>query len=346
MRTSNFLGDGRLRLVTSVASRTDLRRPRDGRPRFDRAILPGGYQRFTVDATSPDGSLSLVVSALIGNPFSPAYARARARGDRRPLSFCALGVALHGPSSSLRSMRERSIQASARSADGLEIGASSMRRIGDDLVIDIDERTTPFGGGVTSLLGRELRGRVVVRAEGAPAGSFFLDRAGEHTWWPVMPSARVEVDLVEPGVRFLGQGHHGVSAGDVPLEESFTGWSWSWGSAGRGRTFLMYEGSERGGGGRSHPLSVDEAGCVRRLTGLFANDLPLTGWRLPRSAPGDRPVDGTVLRELEDTPFHARSLVRTRLGGQPVTMMHEALSIDRLRSSWVQLLLGLRMGRG
>jgi len=52
-----------------------------------------------------------------------------------------------------------------------------------------------------------------------------------------------------------------------------------------------------------------------------------------------------VVRTLEDTPFYARSVVRTQLCGQTVEAMHETLSATRFASPMVQALLPFRMPR-
>jgi carotenoid 1,2-hydratase len=56
-------------------------------------------------------------------------------------------------------------------------------------------------------------------------------------------------------------------------------------------------------------------------------------------------ADGTVVKTLEDTPFYARSIVTSRVGGRPLTAMHESLSLDRFVSPAVQFMLPFRMPR-
>ena len=77
--------------------------------------------------------------------------------------------------------------------------------------------------------------------------------------------------------------------------------------------------------------------------------LPRTGWGIHRTVRTEPASAGgapaTVLRTLEDTPFYARSLVRTRLGGEAVDAMHETLSATRFGTAWVQALLPWRMPR-
>jgi carotenoid 1,2-hydratase len=53
----------------------------------------------------------------------------------------------------------------------------------------------------------------------------------------------------------------------------------------------------------------------------------------------------TVAETLVDAPFYARSVLNMRIAGQPVTAMHESLSLDRFSAGWVQALLPFRMPR-
>jgi carotenoid 1,2-hydratase len=48
---------------------------------------------------------------------------------------------------------------------------------------------------------------------------------------------------------------------------------------------------------------------------------------------------------LEDTPFYARSLIETTLGGTKVAAVHESLSLDRVANPCVRLMLPFRMPR-
>ena len=48
---------------------------------------------------------------------------------------------------------------------------------------------------------------------------------------------------------------------------------------------------------------------------------------------------------LLDAPFYSRSVVRTQLGGEVVTGVHEALDVDRFRQGWMKWLLAVRVPR-
>ena len=77
-----------------------------------------------------------------------------------------------------------------------------------------------------------------------------------------------------------------------------------------------------------------------------ASPLPRTTvWRVDRETLVDAGAAATIEKTLEDTPFYARSLIRTRLAGQEALAMHESLDLNRFRSRWVQCLLPFRMPR-
>jgi len=72
-------------------------------------------------------------------------------------------------------------------------------------------------------------------------------------------------------------------------------------------------------------------------------NLPPTLWRMARRMRSDGPV--RLKESLEDTPFYQRSLLQSRLLGEPVQSFHETLSVPRLVSPWVQAMLPWRMPR-
>jgi len=56
--------------------------------------------------------------------------------------------------------------------------------------------------------------------------------------------------------------------------------------------------------------------------------------------------DLKVEQTLEDTPFYARSVLRSGSSGavsEPI--MHESLDLDRFKKAWVRALLPFRMPR-
>jgi carotenoid 1,2-hydratase len=305
-------------------------------PRFDRVVEPGGYAWWYVDALSDDGQSGLAVIAFIGSVFSPYYARARRRQAGDPLDHCALNVALYRTSGSRWTMTERRRNALHRTADALAIGPSSVSWDGQELSIAIAETTVPFPSA--------LRGRIRVFPTALANRTFSLDLFGQHRWQPIAPSARVEVELASPALRWSGTGYVDSNDGVQPLETAFSGWTWSRASLG-GETAVLYDVQRRDGDPLSLALRFDRHGQAHDFQLPPTARLPATKWRIDRTTRADAGSAATVIRTLEDAPFYARSAIATRLFGKSTVAVHEALSLDRFRTRWVQTLLPFRMPR-
>lgn len=283
---------------------------------------------------------------MIGSVFSPYYAWARRRGAADPLNHCGLNVALYGRGGKRWSLTERPRSALARDATSLAIGPSTLRWDQDALTIDINEVTIP--------LPSRLRGRIRLFPEALVNYQAQLDAAGRHRWTPIAPSARVEVAMSSPALRWSGPAYFDANAGDEPLEAAFHGWDWSR-APHRGGTSVLYHVDPRrnnglegkaGGAGANLALHFDKAGEVRDFDAPGRVPLPRTRiWRIPRATRADPDATATIVETLEDTPFYARSVVASRLQGEAVTAIHESLSLDRFRQPWVQMLLPFRMPR-
>ncbi len=276
--------------------------------------------------------------ALLGNPFSPAYARARARGSARAVDFSAMNVAVYGPRSAW-ALHERAGAAVDRGADGVTIGASAMQWTRDDLHVSLAERGVAFGGRAAG----HVRGKVVVRPSVLAHREVALTGDGAHRWWPVAPIADIEVDLPSLGVRFRGHGYHDANAGDVPVEASVATWHWMRARAGRD-AILAYDVVEAGGRRSSVAMRVGGSGRIDSAC-LEEAALPRSTWGIERRARADAGAPSRIVRALEDGPFYARALVETRLDGRGVVAMHETLDARRLRSAWVRFLTAFRMRR-
>lgn len=269
--------------------------------------------------------------------FSPYYALARRRGRGDPENFCALNVALYGAAARRWTMTERGRTELARTPEALAIGPSGLRWEGDTLIIDIDERGAP--------LPTPVRGQVRVHPGAVSDHALALDAAARHCWWPLAPCARVEVDLDRPALRWSGDGYLDSNAGDEPLEQGFRSWHWCRASSGSGTT-VVYDLTPRHDPAQGLALHFPRAGGEPEpVTAPCSVTLPPTLWRIDRQARSSFAGAAAVVDTLEDTPFYARSLIRTRLGGGEVAAVHETLSLDRFASPWVQLMLPFRMPR-
>jgi carotenoid 1,2-hydratase len=92
-------------------------------------------------------------------------------------------------------------------------------------------------------------------------------------------------------------------------------------------------------------MRYDDAGGVEDFEPPPLAELPRTAWRIPRRIGADAGSTPAIVSTLEDTPFYARSVVATHGLGQPMTAVHESLSLDRFQARWVQAMLPFRMPR-
>ncbi len=301
---------------------------------FDRHVPNNGYAWWYVDALSDDGQHGITIIAFIGSVFSPYYAWARRKRPANPINHCALNVALYGRQKKW-AMTERGEGSISRDATTLSIGPSQLRWDGTALTITIDEITVPFPS--------RIRGSVRVIPSAITSKKFDLNPDGNHRWWPIAPSARVEVALSRPALRWQGDGYLDMNAGDAPLESGFKDWEWSRGAM-RDGTAILYEAERRDGTSTKLALKFDPSGHSQQFEPPRSTTLKRTGWRVNRTSRGED-SGARIIETLEDAPFYARSIVTAKLLGEGVTMMHESLSLDRFRMPIVQAMLPFRMPR-
>ncbi|MGX7706935.1 carotenoid 1,2-hydratase [Methylobacterium sp. Gmos1] len=292
---------------------------------------PGGYAWWYVDGVSDDGQHGITVIAFLGSVFSPYYAWS---GTKDPINHSAVNVVLYGRPKAW-AMTERGRASVARSATSLAIGPSAMEWDGTMLTIRVEEVTSP--------LPSRISGTIRVRPSGITPGPFTLDAEGRHRWWPLAPSSRIEVALDRPSLRWNGHAYFDTNDGDVSLEESFRGWTWSRSTLSRGAA-ILYDVERRDGSRQDLSLRFDPDGTPRPIEPPVPAALPPTLWRLPRATRSD---DGraAVLRRFEDAPFYSRSLLSARICGEAVQPVHEALDLDRFANPLVRLMLPFRMPR-
>jgi carotenoid 1,2-hydratase len=221
-----------------------------------------------------------------------------------------------------------------RDARRLSIGPSNLRQDGGRFVVDVDERTAPWG--------RPLRGRIVLTPQRELDTVVALDGASGHRWRPRIPLARVEVELTEPRLAFRGTGYLDENDGDEPLEAAFTRWNWSRVSSASGGVAIAYDVELRSGSALDHGLFLDARGPAK-LCAARSVDVGRTRFGLARRVRVEASAPATLLRTLEDGPFYARSVIETTLGAARAHGMHETVCLDRFSSRWVRFLLPFRM---
>lgn len=247
-----------------------------------------------------------------------------------------MNVALYGARRDLWAFTERGQSAVRREEHAISIGPSAMWWEGGALVIEFDEVTSPFGA--------RLAGRVRLYPEERDGAPLTLDAEGKHAWWPIAPAARAEVELTHPRLRFRGAAYHDANAGDEPLEQAFTGWTWAR-VACRERAVVTYDVTRRDGSRRLVSRAFERGGRVHDDLPVVERSLPKTRWGLERRIQVGAEARPELLRTLEDTPFYSRSMVRASHLGASMVGTHETLSLGRFTRPWVQFLLPFRMKR-
>ncbi len=232
-------------------------------------------------------------------------------------------------------MTERGRTAVCRYRDALTIGPSSLWWNGSSLILDIDEITAPFP--------TRIKGRVRVIPEAMTESDFSLDSGGRHRWWPISPSARIEIAFDKPGLTWSGSGYLDTNFGEEPLEDGFINWDWSRAATKNGAA-VLYDVVERSGKRNSLALAIDQSGKVEKRPSPPDVTLPRTLWGVPRRTQAEN-REARVLRTLENAPFYARSILASRLEGDMVASVHESLSLNRFRSPIVKTMLPFRMPR-
>jgi carotenoid 1,2-hydratase len=304
---------------------------------FTRPIPHGGYAWWYIDALSDDHRHGLTLIALLGSVFSPYYAAARARGEGDPHDHVACNIVLYGPHGKHWAMTERGRGAWQAKDDAMTIGPSRLRWTRSELCAVIDEVTVPWP--------RRLRGELSIRLAVAPAPKpYSLDATGAHLWQPLYPRAPIEVRFAQPSLGWRGTAYVDSNRGSVPLESTLRSWHWARAHH-ADETWITYDVEPRAGEPVSHALCFAHDGTARPWEAGPLQALPATGWRIARSIRTDCREAARVRSTLEDTPFYARSLIDTVWQGEPVTAVHESLSLPRFVAPWVRLLLPFRMPR-
>jgi carotenoid 1,2-hydratase len=233
-------------------------------------------------------------------------------------------------------MTERGGAALSRTDDTLSIGPSRLIWDKGALTVSFNEVCAP--------LPRRVRGTVRLHPAAVTRTPFQLDAGGRHIWRPIAPRARVEVSLEEPACAWTGNGYFDMNVGDEPLERAFASWSWS--RAHRSSdTLIFYDVTRRDGAPAQIALRIGPDGGMESIAPPPIAALPSTGWGVSRATRGEPAEPPRLVRTLEDTPFYSRSVLAGRYGGESAEIVHEGLSLDRLRSPVVRAMLPFRMPR-
>lgn len=279
--------------------------------------------------------------AFVGSVFSPYY---HWSGRAEPENHVAVNLAFYGPHGNFWTMTERGRSSLNRTSDCLRIGNSHLVYGQDGLDIRFDETALPWPG--QRLLPKRVSGHLRIEAEVQNSTVQDLDPDGRHIWWPVFPRARIRVlsDQLPDG-GWQGEAYHDFNAGNRPLEADFDGWDWARGRSESDEATIVYDAVLKDGKRRTLGLVFSQEGRAIRFLPPPRRLLPRGFWGVQGGICCDREAVPRRLRKLEDSPFYSRSLVETRLAGEPITMVQETLDCRRLASPLVRLMLPFRMPR-
>ena len=234
-------------------------------------------------------------------------------------------------------MTDRGRAALRQGADSFEVGPSSMRWTGSELVIDIDEVSGP------PVISR-VRGRITVSPRAVTGVEMALTPDGAHVWRPFAPSADIHVELEAKGWQWRGHGYFDANFGTRALEADFRFWTWGRYPT-RDGAICFYDATRRDGSELEAAIAFDVAGGARMVEAPPRTRFRRSLWQVRRETRADPGVRPRQVLAMLDAPFYARSAVTTRIGGEAVTGVHEALDLDRFASPLLKPMLAVRVPR-
>lgn len=316
---------------------------------FDKLVPKNGYAWWYIDAVSDDHEHALTLIAFVGSVFSPYYAWSRRwRGARGADAnqHCAINIGLYDLTPDRRhgnfwTMTERGARSVQRDAGRFQVGPSALQWQGDSLVATLDEVTVPYPRRMIG--GLRLTPSVAATANDHRVA---IDGNGAHFWQPIAPTARIEVTLAAPRQSWRGNAYLDSNFGATPLESAFQQWQWSRATLADGSTAVRYDVVLKDGSPLHVARRYAPSGSMTELPPKPATPFASTRWGMARACHNeDTSCAPTVAATLESGPFYARSLVNTEWFSEPVTAVHESLSLSRFANPVVQMMLPFRMPR-
>ncbi|MEM6594310.1 MAG: carotenoid 1,2-hydratase [Pseudomonadota bacterium] len=270
---------------------------------------------------------------FIGSVFSPWY---HWSGRGNPANHCCINVATYGPGGRF-TMTDRGETALRRSDTVFEVGPSSMRWTGSELVIEINE--------VSSLpLVSRVRGQITVTPSALTEVELPLTKDGAHIWRPFAPTSRIKVELDAKGWQFDGHGYFDANFGTRPLEHDFSYWTWGRYPTGAGST-CFYDATRRDGTALDAAIAFDPEGRAQMIEAPASKRFARTLWALRRETRADPGTTARQIKPMLDAPFYSRSVVETQINGEVVQGVHEALDLNRYAQPLLKPMLAVRVPR-
>ena len=208
---------------------------------------------------------------------------------------------------------------------------------GTELQIDIDE--------ISSLpLVSRVRGRILIQPEAVTGIELPLTPDGAHIWRPFASISRIRVDLEAKGWQFDGHGYFDANFGTRPLETDFSTWTWGRFPTEDGAV-CIYDAKRRDGSVLDAAVAFEPSGQARLVDAPPAQPFRRTLWALPRQTRADVGVTPRQVKPMLDAPFYSRSVVETRINGETVVGVHEALDLNRYANPLLKPMLAVRVPR-
>ncbi len=267
--------------------------------------------------------------------FSPWYAWS---GRRDPHNHVCINVATYGPGGRF-TMTDRGRAALRTSADRFTVGPSALTWRNGALQIDIDEIGAPP-------IVAPVRGRITLTPAAVTGVEMPLTADGAHVWRPFAPVADIAVDLNGHGWQWRGHGYFDANFGTRALEQDFSYWTWGRypGAAGDSAT-CIYDASRRDGSHLAAAIRFEADGAAAEVAAPGRTRFRRSLWQVRRETRADPGVTPKQTLNMLDAPFYSRSVVRTRINGEEVEGVHEALDLDRFRSPLLKPMLAVRVPR-
>ena len=234
-------------------------------------------------------------------------------------------------------MTDRGREALRQTASRLEVGPSMMRWDGTDLVIDINEVSSP------PLINR-IKGQIRVTPSAITGVELPLTPDGAHIWRPFAPSSSIRVDIDRPGWQWQGEGYFDANFGTRALEEDFSYWTWGRYPTASGAT-CFYDATRLDGTELAAGFAFDRAGDTREIPLPPKTEFRRSLWAVKRETRADAGYRPRQTMNMLDAPFYSRAAVQTQLDGSVTTGVHEALDLTRFRSPFLKPLLAVRVPR-
>jgi len=234
-------------------------------------------------------------------------------------------------------MTDRGKAALRQTANRLEVGPSMMRWEDGNLIIDIEEISSP------PLVSR-VRGQVIIRPSAVTSVELPLTPDGAHIWRPFAPRSQIEVRIDRPGWNWTGEGYFDANFGSRALEEDFSYWTWGRYPTPDGAT-CFYDAERLDGSTLAAAFRFGTDGRAEQIDLPPKAKLARSLWAVKRETRADAGYQPRQVQNMLDAPFYSRSAVKTCLNGVETVGVHEALDLRRFRSPLLKPMLAVRVPR-